>query len=320
MKILCFAGEAICCLVSLCKCLKNGCKCCAKCFVSSDKKKSVDGEESEDGAPSSPPSSAANVGQLMSLVLMIVSLLLALIWEFYFAEGMANSDGTSKAWTSTCNENKDNYSQCVKFQAAYRVSFVVTFFFFIMSIITSIRPDFHDKGWDVKILGFVCMIIACTFIPSDMFDQHGYIWVARIGAFVFLILQQIILIDSAYSLNEYLVEKGYASADRPGTTDEWNSWLVLCLALSVFLYAVAITGIVLLLVYYTGCDTSNTFIAFALIGMVTFTVLQLFFTKTDENSQVRDQGCDGLFLLFFYITLMFFHGNSYMYFIFSRVL
>jgi len=34
----------------------------------------------------------------MSLVLMVVAMLTALLWEFYFAEGMDSQPGTADAW------------------------------------------------------------------------------------------------------------------------------------------------------------------------------------------------------------------------------
>jgi len=53
---------------------------------------------------------------------------------------------------------------------------------------------------------------------------------------------QVILIDSAYCVNEFLVEKGYAQAARPGTEEAWNMYLVACLCLSFGLFAAAMTG------------------------------------------------------------------------------
>ena len=46
-----------------------------------------------------------------------------------------------------------------------------------------------------------------------------------------------ILVDSAYCLNEYLVGRGYALSSRPGTEDGWNSYLVACLLLSLTVFA-----------------------------------------------------------------------------------
>ena len=42
-------------------------------------------------------------------------------------------------------------------------------------------------------------------VTAPQFDTHGYVWFARVGAFVFIVMQQIILIDTAYTLNHKLV-------------------------------------------------------------------------------------------------------------------
>jgi hypothetical protein len=76
------------------------------------------------------------------------------------------------------------------------------------------------------------------------------------------------------------VERGYASAARPGTLDTWNAWLVACLVLSFGLFGAALAGLVLLLVFYTGdgCHAPNTFLSVALLMVASFTSLQLFAT------------------------------------------
>jgi len=49
-----------------------------------------------------------------------------------------------------------------------------------------------------------------------------------------------------------------------------------------------ITGLVLLFVFFTGCDNSNSFIAFSLLSIVTFTGIQLF--ATHPGDQAGGQG------------------------------
>lgn len=46
------------------------------------------------------------------------------------------------------------------------------------------------------------------FLPSNVFDEHGYLQIARIGGAVFVVLQQIILIDIAYNWNDAWVTNG----------------------------------------------------------------------------------------------------------------
>ena len=55
-----------------------------------------------------------------------------------------------------------------------------------------------------------------------------------------------------------------------------SSWLYALLGLCFTNFAVSITGIVLMFLYYTdGCDDSTTFVSLALIFIVILTVLQL---------------------------------------------
>ena len=134
-----------------------------------------------------------NAGQWGSLILMIVAILTALIWEFYFATSMHNSPATQAQWEEKCEAGvTSSYPQCAKYQAAYRVSFVTTCFFLIMAAVSSNKPHFHDEGWDLKFFGWIVLLIGFTFVPNSLF--LGYVWVARILAFLFLIFQQIILI------------------------------------------------------------------------------------------------------------------------------
>jgi len=115
------------------------------------------------------------------------------------------------------------------------------------------------QAWDVKFICFILALVPLFWAPSSIFDQRGYVWFARIGAFVFLILQQIILVDFAYSLNDML----------------YNYSQPLLLAASLFLFATALTGLILLFVYFNGCETSNAFMSLALVFIVAFTGIQL---------------------------------------------
>lgn len=93
-QILCLAKEGICCVASILKCFRSCCDCCVRrCGGSKD---AADGSASNG---SSAPK--RNVGQLMSLVVMILSILVALVWEFYFATGMDTAAGTAEQWYPT---------------------------------------------------------------------------------------------------------------------------------------------------------------------------------------------------------------------------
>lgn len=67
-----------------------------------------------------------------------------------------------------------------------------------MAMCACCSPEFNNGFWGFKTLLWAALVIASVFITNDVFDTTGYVWVARIGAFVFTIMQQIVLIDLAY--------------------------------------------------------------------------------------------------------------------------
>lgn len=69
-------------------------------------------------------------------------------------------------------------------------------FFFVMALCACCSPPFNNGFWGFKFLSWAVLLIATLFISNNVFD--GYVWVARVGAFIFTIMQQIVLIDLAY--------------------------------------------------------------------------------------------------------------------------
>lgn len=67
-----------------------------------------------------------------------------------------------------------------------------------MALCACCSPEFNNGFWGFKTLLWAVLFIATLFITNDVFDTTGYVWVARIGAFIFTIMQQIVLIDLAY--------------------------------------------------------------------------------------------------------------------------
>ena len=157
--------------------------------------------------------------------------------------------------------------------ASLRISFAQFVFFLAMAMASAAQPPIHDLGWDVKWLVFVALVIGLIWAPSTVFNLSGYAWLARVGAFCFVVLQQLIIVDAAYSFNHYMINCGDAGAS--GTmTKQMKILLLLC----VLGYVVSFVGWVLMYVYYTD-DQSNAnstaLISVTLCMTVIFTGLQL---------------------------------------------
>ena len=146
---------------------------------------------------------------------------------------------------------------------------------------TYASPAFHDSYWGSKFLGWVVLLVVSVFVPNEVFDDHGYLWVARVGGFVFVVLQQVLLIDLAYYMNDSLV----TLADS-GEVSEWcgmPSPLVALIAAAAALFLVAVVGVGLLFAYFgTDCTSPDTILGLTVALCVVATACQLFISK-DSN-------------------------------------
>ena len=120
----------------------------------------------------------------------------------------------------------------------------------------------------------MCVVIAFYFAPTEIFDDHGYAWFARIFAGIFVVYQQIILIDVAYSWNDYLVEMS------GGIENEDKSGLVILVIISSCCILGSISLIGILFWQFNGCSETEGIIAITITLSITATLIQLFATDT----------------------------------------
>ena len=99
-----------------------------------------------------------------------------------------------------------------------------------------------------------------------MFDDRGYAWFARIAGALFVVLQQVILLDVAYTINDMWLE-----AER----------LVQLLVASIFLLASSLTVIGLLFWQFSGpgCSNNEAILSITLILVVAVTIFQVFVSE-----------------------------------------
>lgn len=184
-----------------------------------------------------------------------------------------------KAWNEGCDrygeidgEKADLYQQCVQNSGVYRPTFVATVFFAISAIASSMNPSINREIWPTKYAAYLIGLFICMFIPNTIFTGF-YLLLVRICAMIFIVIQQVILIDMAYNWNESWVEKSNECESR-----EWGSgkkWLRAIIFCSVFLYLFSLVGIILLYKHFTGCGSNETVITLTWIGILAITGVQL---------------------------------------------
>ena len=122
-------------------------------------------------------------------------------------------------------------------------------------------------------------VIADTkvMIDKDLF-VHSPVWIyfGLIGAFLFILIQLVLLVDFAHSWNSSWVEKMEETGSKV--------WAGLLLFFTFLMYGTALAGIVCLFIYFTHgqegepetkCHTNKFFISFNLILCVVASVLAI---------------------------------------------
>lgn len=195
---------------------------------------------------------------------MILSLCLSLVMQYYISQRFdyyAFNDGCQGSHA------------CRGAAMVYRISFCTALLFASLTAITHVEPRLHDSHWGSKFSAWMILLAISCFIPNSFF--FGYVWAARLGAFVFVVLQQVLLIDLAYYVNDSLV-----------TEADSGNWIEICglaspfvalLLMSFVCFTIATTGITLLFVYFgTACESPNIVLSLTVVLIVIATTCQLF--------------------------------------------
>lgn len=181
--------------------------------------------------------------------------------------------------TTDCNPKENEF--CKGDLAVFRISFILVLFFAMMMGASLASEGLHRGYWGIKILMVLVGIIASFWIPEQSFNIHAFAWCARIGSVFFLVLQILILIDFAYQWNESWVAKAYGADDSLQV--ENRNWIIAILCTAAILIAGALTGIVLLYVFYSSCPVGTSFTTLTLLGAILMTVLSVFRDKIVDS-------------------------------------
>ncbi|XP_011502854.1 PREDICTED: serine incorporator 1 isoform X2 [Ceratosolen solmsi marchali] len=154
----------------------------------------------------------------------------------------------------------------VGYLAVYRICFIMSIFFFLMSIIMlrvkstkDPRAGIQNGFWAFKYLLLIGGMIGAFFIPEGSFGPT-WMYFGMIGGFMFILIQIYLINMFAHFWAASWVQK-YQETESKGR----YAALLGCTLLN---YVLSFTGIVLLYVYFTkvdDCSLNKFFISFNLI-------------------------------------------------------
>ncbi|XP_074867482.1 serine incorporator 3 [Carettochelys insculpta] len=169
-----------------------------------------------------------------------------------------------------------NCDVLVGYRAVYRISFAMAVFFFVFSLLmiqvktsNDPRAAVHNGFWFFKIAAIVGLMVGAFYIPEGPFTRAWFI-IGTLGAFCFILIQLVLLVDFAHSWNESWVERM-----EEGNSRCWYAALFGCTSL---IYILSIISVVLFYVFYTrpdGCTENKFFISFNMIFCITVSIISI---------------------------------------------
>jgi len=225
--------------------------------------------------PSSMPPSATS-GRKRSVLLLILTIIIAFVFQYAigpYVMGLPISNYVTNAWTDGClkYESESLREKCVGNQGVYRANFSAFVFFTLAAVAAYCKPTANREAWPAKYVLFVFLAVAMCFIPNEPLFSPIYLNLARVGGIIFVVIQQVIILDIAYNWNESWIEK----SNQAETEKLQKRWLGAILASCGLLFAAMIAGIGLLFGFYGGCATNIAFISITLVFSIALTALQL---------------------------------------------
>ncbi|KAM6239845.1 serine incorporator 2 [Porphyrio hochstetteri] len=161
-------------------------------------------------------------------------------------------------------------------KAVYRMGFAMATFFSLFAVLMLCvrssrdpRAAVQNGFWFFKFLVLVGITVGAFYIPDGTFTSVWF-YFGVVGAFLFILIQLILLIDFAHSWSQLWLRNA-------GESNAKGWYAALCIITFTF-YATSIAAIVLLYMYYTkpeGCTEGKVLISINLILCLIVSVVSI---------------------------------------------
>jgi hypothetical protein len=208
------------------------------------------------------------------------------------------------AWLDGCEGlSTDLEKVCVGNNGNFRVSCATFIFFCLAGVAAALKPTANREAWPAKYTLYLFMVLISAFIPNEPLFASIFLNIARsklqcvvlhrflaslsdlsnsirsVGGVIFIIAQQLIILDMAYNWNDSWVTKSNeADAEEAGSGKNWLRAILCACGIN---YVFSFGMLIYMFMEFTGCPSNNSFIAMTLILSVMVHAAQL---SGDEGS------------------------------------
>mmetsp|Transcript_1098 Transcript_1098/g.1967 ORF Transcript_1098/g.1967 Transcript_1098/m.1967 type:complete len:521 (-) Transcript_1098:138-1700(-) len=242
-------------------------------------------------------------GRKRSVLLLLISIGLSFLYQYWVGPALkpmyANDLNPvlaylSEAWLEGCeqytldhNENSTliftnddldrlevQREKCSGNHGVYRVAGSAFLFYILAAIAAFCKPTANRQAWPAKFVLFFLLVAGTLFIPNEPLFSPILMNIFRVGGFIFVVFNQLIILDIAFNVNEHFVEKAdKAELDEgPGTGKKWLGAILFSCA---FLILASLVSIGVMYHYFGSCSDNNAFITITLVLGIGLTAVQL---------------------------------------------
>ncbi|XP_028432456.1 serine incorporator 1 [Perca flavescens] len=179
-----------------------------------------------------------------------------------------------------------NCEMFVGYKAVYRICFGMSMWFLGFAILMiniknsrDPRAAIHNGFWFFKFAALVAVTVGAFYIPDGPFTYTWFV-VGSGGAFCFILIQLVLLVDFAHSWNESWVDKMETGNSR--------GWYAALLVVTILNYILSFIAVVLCFLFYTkpdGCSINKFFISFNMLFCIVASVVSVLHKV--QESQTR---------------------------------
>eukprot|EP01052_Picozoa_sp_SAG31_P041310 SAG31_NODE_6230_length_2109_cov_3.926866_2_plen_372_part_00 len=134
------------------------------------------------------------------------------------------------------------------------------------------RAAIQNGAWAAKLLLYIGLTVGMFFVPSHWFDPLTSV-VFRTGAFLFVLVQLAMLVESSYTTYDFLLDAG-ARQEQAGRCPWWN-WLTLLITLASYGFVVYVFGAVVAQHSSTDDGCTEGIVAVCVVFILTLAVSAL---------------------------------------------
>jgi hypothetical protein len=164
--------------------------------------------------------------------------------------------------------------------AAYRVCFASSVFHLLLSLAllnvkdsTNWRAAIQNGYWAFKLMLYAALLVLSYYLPPSFLATMGSLFMP--GAFLFILIQMVFLIDFAYMVNESLLGWWEDNGD--------NRYLALLAFLTFSCFVLTIVGTSFLYAWFGSCQLNLAIISVNLILCVIVTIVSILPSVQEEN-------------------------------------